>query len=379
MREDQAEVLRWALELARGHPVPVPSLPEDRLRGALLATGLAAGAAEATVRLGIPTTPSLAGHLVEQRDAVRVRFHQYLTLAPRVLAALAAAGVRATPVKGIVLAAHGIWPFPDTRPMSDIDLLVPPEHLPKARAVMAELGMHRSSATVTEEVFLAWGDGSPGRRDGESAAHNGKVELHPGWAEFVHGYAIGDARLLDRAAEGPLLGAPAHLLTPPDLVVHVLGHLSAAVIRREVRALHALDVVFSLAHLEPSERVELAERLPTLDHRLWHPALWFVHGFAPAETADLVATLPPLEPRHAALLATARPSAVLRDPMERTPWAWRSGWAAGSRERVAAAREQLLPPIEQLRGNDSTSSAFELHRARLARSVRRAFQSRRSG
>ena len=377
MRDDQAAVLGWALDLAAGRRVPPPDLPDDRLRTALLYTGLTALVGEAVERLDVATGAAQRAHLDEQRAAVRARHDRYLALAPEVLRALAEAGVPATPVKGIVLTAFGIWPHAGTRPMADIDVLVPPADLAAAHDALVRLGLQPIGSSATEDVFLAWGDGGTGRRDGESAGHNGKVEVHPGWAEMVHGYTIGDLRLLDRARDGRLLGAPARLLSPPDLLLHVLGHLSAAVIRRDVRALHVMDVVFGLRHLTAHERSELGARFEQIDERLWRPALWFVEGVAPGT----IGAVPPpgsgaAVPRWTTVLEHSGPRDVLRDPAVRTPWQWRRAWTTDRRELLAAAREQLVPPTAHLRGPGSTGRAVTLHAARAGRALRRVVRHR---
>ncbi|MFN0091192.1 MAG: nucleotidyltransferase family protein, partial [Acidimicrobiales bacterium] len=289
LRADQLALLRWTLaglagldspEVGRFDPLgPAPALPLDRFAAAGLATGLTA----ALAALAGDRLPSgWAARANEQRAEVAARQRRFAELTPRVLWALHDAGVDAVPVKGAVLAGE-VWPAPEARPMADIDVVIPPGQRAAAGAALSAAGLRPAGTNPWEDTFLAWGDGAVGRTDGESADHNGKVELHPGWVERLHNYLVGDRdRVIGEAAPGELAGAPCRRLPPGALAAQVVGHLSASVVRAEVRALNVVDAVLALRGLEPAERRRFDALVGGLDARLAGPGLWLVGALAPA-------------------------------------------------------------------------------------------------
>jgi hypothetical protein len=314
-----------------------------------LATGLTALAA--TLGAFARRDDQVAAHLDDQRAQVAARAARFAELTPRVLAALAAAAVTAVPVKGAVLGGStgdaAVWSHPDTRPMSDIDLLVPVHQRAQAAAVLVRAGCAPYSSAAHEDTFLAWGDGGAGRLDGESADHNGRVEVHPGWVEFLHGY-LAHGFPLEDAAELKFGGAAMHhaelefpvgqaRLQPAAFVAHVVGHLASTVVRAEVRAVNLLDVLF--LHRAGVDWPAVAAVQTAVDPRLTAPGLWLVDCLIPGIVpADLLAReLARL--RHPEVLESAEPAALLRDPTQRTTVRWRASFAVGGRERAAVARQ----------------------------------------
>lgn len=67
------------------------------------------------------------------------------------LSALQQAGVEVMVLKGAHL-AWTLYPEASLRPMSDIDLLVRPEHLPAAESVLTECGYHPTQISVSERL-----------------------------------------------------------------------------------------------------------------------------------------------------------------------------------------------------------------------------------
>lgn len=270
----------------------------------------------------------VVAYVLDQRREVAERHQRFALLAPRVIEALATAGVTAVPVKGAVLCGHDgsrpVWPAPATRPMSDIDLLVPPRQRTMAGAALEAAGWGLHATSASEDTYLAWGDGGAGRTDGESADHNGRIEVHPGWGEFLHGYVATGADV-ERAA------------TPAGLAAHVIGHLSSTVVRAEVRAVNVLDVWF--LHRAGVSWPEVAEVLRSVDPRLTAPGLWLAHRVFPeAVPASLVdGELRRL--RSPRLFTGLHPASVLRDPTQRTTGRWRLAIAADAAERSAVARQ----------------------------------------
>lgn len=68
---------------------------------------------------------------------------------PRLLGAFSGAGLRALPVKGGVLRA--MYPSPGFRQMSDIDLILPPEEMEQAAALLASLGYQAPKVDFAQE------------------------------------------------------------------------------------------------------------------------------------------------------------------------------------------------------------------------------------
>jgi hypothetical protein len=274
-------------------------------------------------------------------------------------------------VKGAVLAAE-VWPRAAAvaRPMADIDLLVAPHQRAAAAAALAAAGFPRSGTSPWEDVFLGWGDGGVGRPDGESADHNGKVEVHPGWTERLHHYLVDDDGLLLAAAlPGELAGVPCCRLPPAAFAAHVIGHLSASVVRAEVRAVNVIDAVLLLRRLTGLERSELAALASRLDPRLVGPGLWLVARYRPDVVPfdALGNSLGRLPPSAAAMLASTESDAVLRDLDARTRWAWRRAFTVNRGETAAMARQYLWPPAADLRGPASDVPLWRLRAERIQR------------
>lgn len=296
------------------------------MQSAGVATGLTALAA--TVGLFDDAEAEVQAYAAEQCREVAERHRRFAELVPRVLDVLSAADVTAVPVKGAVLCGHdgspAVWPLPATRPMSDIDLLVPPRHRAQAGAALESAGWRLHSTSVAEDTYLAWGDGGAGRTDGESADHNGRIEVHPGWNEFLHGYVAAGGGV-DRAA------------TPAGMAAHVIGHLASTVVRAEVRAVNVLDVWF--LHCVEVPWREVADVLGAIDPRLTAPGLWLAHRVFPeaVPTPLLEAELRRLP--SPGLFTNLHPAAVLRDPTQRTTARWRLAFAAHTAERAAVMRQ----------------------------------------
>ncbi len=331
----QLQLVDFVVDRLGDGRAPAPQLSLDELRRAGLATGLTA----LTAALASDDfAPSLRPHLDEQRQQVAQRVARFHPVIARTLAALDTAGVAATPVKGAEL-VNGIWPEALPRPMADVDVIVPAELRSQAGAAMAAAGLAFAESSALEDTFLAWGDGRVGRTDGESVDHNGRVELHPGWSEFVHGYTVAGFPLKDHTASGQLLGSSCSRLDLHALTAHVIGHLSSTVVRCEVRAVNVVDVWFCMR--AGAEWVAVEALLDECDPRLSGPGLWMASrllpGVVPASTlARQLARLPQAGQRRLAAIA---PAAVLRDPSSRTTLGWRQAFTTTAAERTAVVRQ----------------------------------------
>ncbi len=315
------------------------ALPEWQL-ATVQQVGLATGLTALAGSLGLfeSAAADVVAYVQEQQGQVQARADRFAALTPKVLGALAGADICAVPVKGAVLGGSAggtaTWPSPQTRPMSDIDVLVPARYRAQAGAALARAGWALHATEDHEDTFLAWGDGSVGRTDGESADHNGRVEVHPGWLEFLHGYT---AHGFDIEVESYRTDDGQWRLADPAFAVHVVGHLSSTVVRAEVRAVNLLDVYF--LQQQGLDWGAMAQVMRSVDPRLTGPGLWLVDRVLPGVVPGEVLRFELGRLRHAELLAATSTAAVLRDPTQRTTSRWRSAFAQSAAEQAGVARQ----------------------------------------
>lgn len=326
-RQQQLALLRAVVAGLRGSVDMVLRLDLHDLRDAGFATGLTALAAHLGVVEGDPT---VRAYLLDQSNEVARRHQRFAALVPEVLGSLREAGVPVVALKGAVLSGHtgeaAVWLPPATRPMSDVDLMVPPSARRAAAAVLIGQGHRLESSSDHEDTFLAWGDGAVGRTDGESAEHNGRIEVHPGWGQFLHGYIVA----------GPTFTGD---WSQAHTAAHAIGHLSSTVLRAEVRAVNVVDLWF--LHAAGLDWQRTAEVLAELDPRLTAPGLWLCHAVLPDVVPQGLlqrewARLPAMR-----LLDGLDPAAVLRDPTQRTTGRWRWAFARGIGERAAVLGQMI--------------------------------------
>lgn len=302
-------------------------------------SGFASGLTALTSELAVAEfSPDLQPYLVDQREQVAARVERFRPVIGSVLTALAAVGVPATPVKGAEL-VNGIWPLPTTRPMSDVDVIVPTALRSQASAALVAAGFVIDGSSTHEDTFLAWGDGSVGRTDGESVQHNGRVEIHPGWGEFLHGYVVHGVPLASHTAVRSLCGSDCARLDLDGVTASVVGHLSSTVVRCEVRAVNAVDVWF--CDRAGADWTAVSTVLDDCDPRLAGPGLWLVSRLLPAVVPGHlvdrhVARLPAAAQRQ---LDRTDPSETLRDTSSRTTLRWRLAFATSNAERAAVVRQ----------------------------------------
>jgi Uncharacterised nucleotidyltransferase len=372
LREAQLRYLRWAITAVTvGDPGPLPDVDPQLAPSALLHAGLTAFVAGHLRASGEEAPAELSEHLAEQGEAVAERTRRFRVQLPKVLATLGASGVSAIPVKGLAL-GDAVWPRPGERPMADIDLLIDPARRAHATQAMTGAGYRLVEQAPNEDTFLAWGDGSVGRTDGESADHNGKVELHPGWVERAHGYSVDDRGVLRAASlPGEIGGVECRVLPPAALALHTLGHLSISVIRRDVRALNVLDVVLALRSLDASDRAEFDRLAALVDPRFVAPGWWLALAVSPGSLHGSPAPTELIGERARRELAVTSPIDVLRAEGARSRWAWRAAWAATRSEQWAMFRQFVWPPANELRRGATDRSLVRLHLDRVLRGWRR--------
>jgi len=163
-----------------------------------------------------------------------------------VLAALRAAGVRAALIKGGALAGT-IYPDPATRPMLDLDLLVPAPRLADAARALYALGFARAGRAHTLSGYA--------HAVAFSRAEM-MVELHRGIIQHSR-TAIRAGDLWRRAVPDPL-GSGGERLDRIDELLVCMVHIA----RHElsVPLLNYVDVARLTARLDPAERAELDRR-----------------------------------------------------------------------------------------------------------------------
>lgn len=327
-------------------PQPLPSWSLADVQRVGLATGLTALAGQ--MGLFDAADDDVRAYVAEQQTEVAARAARFVDLTPRILAAFAATDVPVVPVKGALLGGSAgdgaVWTHPDTRPMSDIDLLVDPRHRAQAAAVLVRAGCSLHSTEGHEDTFLAWGDGSVGRTDGESAAHNGRIEVHPGWQEFLHGYTVHGFDPFERAARR---SDDQWRLDDASFATHVVGHLASTVVRAEVRAVNVLDVWF--LHERGLDWHAVGDSMRGLDPRLTTPGLWMVDRVVPGIVPPALLERELARLRGAVTLALTPAAAVLRDPTQRTTGRWRADFTQERVERIGVLRQLVRSARGRLR------------------------------
>lgn len=363
LRDHQRQLVTAVLAGLRGEHVEPLVMTLEQVRFAGLATGLTALSGELrSAPLFASDDGSIHAYIDEQRDQVRTRVERFRDLQERVTDALAGADVPAVFVKGAEL-IDGVWPYPLARPMADLDVVVQPHLRAQAGAALVAAGCAWWTSTAYEDAFLGWGDGGVGRLDGESADHNGRVEVHPGWLEFVHGYEVAGFDVIGAAQ--PIDG---RLRLPLDvLTAHVLGHLGATVVRAEVRALNVVDTWF--CHGRGADWHHVSRLLDGADPRLAAPGLWLVDrllpGTVPREVVAAQMQRLPAPARE--LLDATEPHEVFRDPNARTTFRWRQAFTIAPRERVRVVEQMVWPdPHRSIGATVDRVTARRRRGARLA-------------
>lgn len=142
----------------------------------------------------------------------------------RVCQALGDAGVTALAIKGVVLAEQ-LYGSLALRPAADLDVLVRPADLPRARAVLRDLDF--APAPAPAEPHHAFHDPQYFReRPGGAVC----LELH--WALWdARLFPFDGERLWARAAPARVNGLPVRTLSPEDTLLHLAIHRARAPLR----------------------------------------------------------------------------------------------------------------------------------------------------
>jgi Uncharacterised nucleotidyltransferase len=175
-------------------------------------------------RIGLTPPAEHSGPLTDQARRRVAKSLQARVLLRRALTALAAERVVPVLLKGYGLASR-LYPHPLSRPLSDVDLLVAPEEMPRAEAALSSLGLKRF-------VDPGLGDLHDEHHHVSFSGPGGLVELH-----FRALSGFGDASL-DHAHLAPALrsaeldGLPVRFLGPEDELVYLSSHAATHFFQR---------------------------------------------------------------------------------------------------------------------------------------------------
>jgi hypothetical protein len=137
---------------ADGVAPPFTRLGQDELVHAAVRDGLAGLILERSGRYGLPLPAPVARRLERHATTVAARNLQIQSELERVLRTLEDAKVPVMLLKGAALNLT-LYPRPDLRPMSDVDLLVRPEDAERAVAALLEHSWRRGRDLVREGFF----------------------------------------------------------------------------------------------------------------------------------------------------------------------------------------------------------------------------------
>jgi hypothetical protein len=133
-----------------------------------------------------------------------------------VLDVLAGAGLDALVLKGVGIALLA-YPDPGTRPVSDLDVLVPADQAPALDDLVARHGGYTSYDALDPLVRRRWRHGAEARLDGH------EVDVH--WRLLVDRFdGRPDVALFERARPICVGGRPARTLAAEDHLVHAIAH-----------------------------------------------------------------------------------------------------------------------------------------------------------
>jgi len=199
------------------------------------------------------------------------------------LAALAGAGVECIAAKGAATAGT-LFPEPGTRPMGDIDLVVPPAAVKAAEGALAAAGFSRQAGDFQRRPYHA--DWLPPGTDGGvrslSLLHRDNpltLNLRDG---FDRSTATGRVRLgwPGPAETGPMPGVrtPARILAGPFLVAHLAAHASEQ--RESLLLVRLVELVLAFRAGVDADALGAFLRARRMAHRVY-PALALAERLAP--------------------------------------------------------------------------------------------------
>ena len=168
------------------------------------------------------------------------RFHEELH---DILALFARHGVDVMPLKGAILSTS-YYEDPALRPMSDLDLLVRPDHLTQAAVLLGQLGYEPESRNWKHIELSKPNNRQVVNYEGEHPDNPRRLDLHAYCHEMFAGPRVDLTEgMWANATAGTLLGQPAWLPHPDWLWLHLLLHTSGNIWGNRLRLINLVDLV----------------------------------------------------------------------------------------------------------------------------------------
>ena len=162
----------------------------------------------------------------------------------RVLAALAAAGIPAMPLKGSLLLEDNVYGDASLRALHDLDVLVPPEHLIPATQALQTIGYRIENRTWRHIVLHPPGAATIVSWTQDHPDNPRYLDLHSHVREEFRGASYDLTALLwQHARPRSFLGATAWTPARAALLPHLAVHASISLLERLLRLLHLVDLV----------------------------------------------------------------------------------------------------------------------------------------
>ena len=327
-----------------------------------------------TLTADAPATRVLARHLAHNRArAARIR-----TGVMPVLAHMAEAGLAPGIIKGFHT-AHAYFPEPAARPTADVDVVVAPEHVPRAMEILREAGFAREYATPTGSKS-EW---SPRSHDGLVRSHElwhagnpWKLDLHDG---LNFAAVMQEVRAPQRAAFGDALhidGVALRVCEPNELIAVLATHGSTELYSQ--RLLRLVELVLVVRRAESLGRLDWdavdASLAARGTRRFAYPLLTLVERLAPDTVpAPLLARLRDDTTRRIhAVTGRFTPTSPILD--ERFSLDERLLWASGARATLRRLW-RMIAPLEGV----SRGARWRTYRHRASRLVSSTFGRAGSG
>ncbi|MBW7922113.1 MAG: nucleotidyltransferase family protein [Rubellimicrobium sp.] len=291
-----------------------------------------------------------AGGLKAQARARSMWELRHLHVVARLLAAFDAGGVQAVVIKGTAL-AYDLYDDAALRPRGDTDILIPPDHLPQARAVLAAQGFRLTYEEEVPDGYTqeAWTFTPP------EGGHSHDIDLH--WQAFNGASLAGLIPVDEAMAEAvplPRLAPVARALSRPHGLLHSCVHRAQHILSPYFvggEAHYGGDRLIWLCDIDRLARALTAAEWQSFATRAAARGIGPVCAGALHEAARLLDT--PLPEGPMARLAAAPPGPVARylgshDRRSRALADLRASGARG-RSRLAYLRGRLFPPAAAMR------------------------------
>ena len=174
------------------------------------------------------------------------RFHEELH---DILALFNRHNLKVMPLKGAILSTL-YYDDPACRPMSDLDLLLPPAQLETATNLLAQLGYAPECRNWKHITLIKPDNRQVASYDSEHPDNPRQVELHGYCQEMFAGPKVDlTAGMWANSTQGTLLGQPVWLPHPNWLWLHLLLHTSGNIWGNRLRLMNLLDLVWLRPHL----------------------------------------------------------------------------------------------------------------------------------